>query len=159
MGLFMTFGVPIYASLISLFSKIGIQHALMARRKKLLSRPIDADEFIYAAEILSEPGSRTLNKGEFIIFTLLRLKVISPDEIEFLKEEFVKYDLNASDSLTLEELKQRGRVYEGHSKSMSMKLFEMVTITKSQQNLNDLCFDDVRHVDGEDKSDIDENNI
>lgn len=53
----------VYAFTMGHFALVGVTLAVEQEQNQLLNKPIEDGEFIFAANILSEPGSTTLNKG------------------------------------------------------------------------------------------------
>ena len=110
MGTYFLFGVPIYANCLGQFAGMAIQRAVMEDRMNKLKQPIDENEFMYCANILSPAGSDTLNCGEYILLELMRLKACTANQIESLKANFSRIDSHQTGFITMEELRQVGKV-------------------------------------------------
>ena len=110
MGIFMMVGVPLYAAAIGQFAHIAVGRAIAAREEKMLSRPIEDAEFIFAANILSPEGSQTLVLGEYILLELLRLGQTNQQQIEVLKKRFYALDKDKVGELAIWDLQRTGQV-------------------------------------------------
>lgn len=110
MGTYFLFGVPIYANCLGQFAMMAIQRAVLEDRMNKLKQPIDDNEFMYCANILSPAGSDTLNCGEYILLELMRLRACNANQIESLKANFNRIDTHQTGFITMEELRQVGKV-------------------------------------------------
>jgi len=110
MGTYFLFGVPIYANCLGQFAMMAIQRAVLEDRMNKLKQPIDDNEFMYCANILSPAGSDTLNCGEYILLELMRLRACNANQIESLKANFNRIDKHQTGFITMEELRQVGKV-------------------------------------------------
>eukprot|EP01034_Spumella_vulgaris_P036957 gene36957-45590_t len=110
MGVFMMIGVPLYACTLGQFAKIAITRAIEAREARLLKRPIEDAEFIFAANILSPEGSETLVCGEYILLELMRLGQTNQRQIEKIKSNFYKLDKYSVGELDINDLRRTGKV-------------------------------------------------
>jgi len=89
---------------------MAIQRAVLEDRMNKLKQPIDENEFMYCANILSPAGSDTLNCGEYILLELMRLRACNANQIESLKANFNRIDKHQTGFITMEELMQVGKV-------------------------------------------------
>jgi hypothetical protein len=89
---------------------MAIQRAVLEDRMNKLKQPIDDNEFMYCANILSPAGSDTLNCGEYILLELMRLRACNANQIESLKANFNRIDKHQTGFITMEELRQVGKV-------------------------------------------------
>jgi hypothetical protein len=110
MGVFMMVGVPLYAAAIGQFAHIAVGRAMARQEEKMLSRPIEDAEFIFAANILSPEGSETLVLGEYILLELMRLGQTNQQQIEAMKKRFYQLDQENRGELNIWDLQQSGRV-------------------------------------------------
>lgn len=77
-----------------------------------MERPIADTDFLFAANILSVKGSKTLTQGEFILLELMRLGRINASQINAMKKRFRSLDKQNRRELDFDELKQSGHVFE-----------------------------------------------
>lgn len=112
MGMYFLIGVPIYFMTMGQFAGMGIQYVTHKFNKKLLKRPIETDEFLYAANILSQQGSSTLVLGEYILLELIRLGLTTPEQIDEIKMRFKDLDDKNEGELSLKTLKDNGAVIQ-----------------------------------------------
>ena len=146
MGVFMMIGVPIYACTLAEFAKIAIAHAIEAREAKLLSRPINDAEFIFAANILSAEGSETLVCGEYILLELMRLGQTNQHQIEKIKRNFRLLDKQNLGELDINDLRRTGKVVTKQLrpgqivKKLRSRSYELLNIvrTPSKPDLTDV---------------------
>lgn len=110
MGIFMLFGVPLYAATLSQFARIAVQKAVRARERSLLGKPIKDQDFLFAANVLSPEGSTTLLLGEYILLELMRLEQTDQAQIESLKKKFFELDEQHCGELDIDDLRKAGVV-------------------------------------------------
>lgn len=110
MGVFMMIGVPIYACTMAQFARSAVARVVESREAKLLSRPIEDAEFIFAANVLSPAGSETLVLGEYILLELMRLGQTNQNQIEKIKKNFYRLDKHKVGELFIDDLRLAGHV-------------------------------------------------
>lgn len=110
MGLYFLIGVPIYTCTMGNFARIAIDKAMKENRKNMLKVSITEQEFVACCRILSDDSSNSLNCGEYILLELMRLRVVTPDQIRMLKKKFHKLDRDGLGVVTLDALKAEGSV-------------------------------------------------
>ncbi len=120
MGVFMMIGVPLYAAAIGQFAHLAVGRAIAAREEKMLRRPIEDAEFIFAANILSPEGSETLVLGEYILLELMRLGQTNQHQIELMKKRYYELDKEKRGELDIWDLQQSGRVVPRKLSSIEM---------------------------------------
>lgn len=121
MGFFMMVGVPIYAVAFGQYARLVISKTVQYQEEKLLNRPIEDAEFIFAANILSPEGSETLVLGEYILLELMRLGITNKRQIENMKEKFLELDTLNRGELDIDDLRKEGKVVESKSKKLMSK--------------------------------------
>ena len=92
MGTYMLIGVPLYALCLGKYGNIFASYALQQHNYKQLQSPIKEEEFLYACNLLSPPGSVTLNLGEYILLELMRVGSVDAETIQELKDRFLYLD-------------------------------------------------------------------
>eukprot|EP01035_Chromulina_nebulosa_P020007 gene20007-25980_t len=139
MGTYFVIGVPIYAVFVGEYASIIIRKAIERRNFELLSRPLESDEFMFAANILSPEGSDTLVCGEYILLELMRLGKTNANQIVRLKEKFHQLDKDNSSTLDIEDLQAHGMiiqskhpVYKLPIKNQAINLISRVIDTVTQ---------------------------
>lgn len=110
MGIYMLFGVPIYAAAMAQMARYTIGWLLRQRQEMLLNRPIEDAEFLLAANVLSPEGSETLVLGEYILLELMRLGRTNLRQIEEIKRRFHQLDKQKLGELELSQLQRDGLV-------------------------------------------------
>ena len=113
LGFFILVGVPLYAVTLGQFAGIAVEHAAEQKRKERMEQPIESRDFHYAATLLSEEHSSTLELGEFIILELMRLGVADRKQIRQIRNRFKELDIKKNSVLDYEELRLGGYVIEG----------------------------------------------
>ena len=117
-------------------------------------KPIREEDFLFAANLLSEPGSQSLTCGEFILLDLMRSGIVDASRIQTLKDLFIQYDVDKVGSLDMTDLIRlgaitpqsegnKGKYYEwGKKSSKKVKIVEMFTavdfVTPKKSKANDL---------------------
>ncbi len=98
------------------FASIGVRRAVKQIRNHHLQKSITANDFLFAAKLLSDNNSTTLVMGEFMFLQLLRLKRTTPKELESLKALFNEIDATVSSEnpgiLFFNDLKKFGYITE-----------------------------------------------
>jgi hypothetical protein len=110
MGLYLLFGVPIYAITVSQWARRFFADVAQEREDQIMSRPIEDVQFLYAASILSGEGSETLVLGEYIFLELMRLGLVDQERIEDLKTKFYELDPHSKGELDLSDLREAGKI-------------------------------------------------
>lgn len=87
---------------------MGIAYALGAENKKKLDRKITICEFQYACKILSHSTSTTLNMGEFILLSFMRLGHIDKHQIDVIRAKFLELDVDGKGELSQSDLQRLG---------------------------------------------------
>jgi hypothetical protein len=111
MGLFIVFGVPIYAVFIGHFAVKFVQGILRKHALNALAVQWEDSEFKVAALLLSPHSSETsVSCGEYVLFELIRLGYISEDDVRDLKERFLEFDPERKGYLHIDEMRKLGIV-------------------------------------------------
>ena len=112
MGLFFMGGVPFYAMTMSNFAFYIARHAIHMHAQRMVRTPVNYDEFLFSANLLSAKGhlSTSLNMGEYVLLNFMRLGVISGDQIVEFRDQFRELDKNDRGVLELKELEELGIV-------------------------------------------------
>jgi hypothetical protein len=122
---FVLFSKPflVYAVTLGYFGTVALNYCLDHAEKELLYSPVTLSEFKFAAELTSEPGSTTLNKGEYVLLELMRLGRISRDDTLLIIEKFDKLDVSPRDgTLTINELLASGVIIENNESNYSFNI-------------------------------------
>jgi len=114
MAIFFIGGVPFYAMTMGNFAFLLASRSMEAHILRMVRQPINHDEFIFSANILSPEGhkSTSLNQGEFILLNFMRLGIVSGEQIEQFSEQFRELDTAKRGVLELEDLQKIGVVVE-----------------------------------------------
>ena len=112
MGFFFIGGVPFYAMTMGNFAFLLARHAVAAHSQRMVRKPINREEFMFTANLLSARGhlSTSLNMGEFILLNFMRLGMITGDQIVQFREQFRELDPDGKGVLELAELEDLGIV-------------------------------------------------
>ena len=73
-------------------------------------KPIREEDFLFAANLLSDPGSQSLTCGEFILLDLMRSGIVDASRIQTLKDLFIQYDVDKVGSLDMTDLIRLGAI-------------------------------------------------
>ncbi len=110
MGVYFLIGVPIYAITIAQYARRLFGPLAVERELRLMDRPIEDSQFLYAANVLSPEGSETLVMGEYIILELLRLGLVDQARIEQFKQKFYELDVHNKGELEFSDLHAIGKI-------------------------------------------------
>eukprot|EP01040_Poterioochromonas_malhamensis_P000159 gene158-165_t len=110
MGVYFLIGVPIYAITIAQYARLVFGPLAVERELRLMDRPIEDSQFLYAANVLSPEGSETLVMGEYIILELLRLGLVDQARIEQFKQKFYELDVHNKGELEFSDLHAIGKI-------------------------------------------------
>lgn len=112
MGLFFIGGVPFYAMVMGNVAFVLARHAIDYHNKEMVRKPINYDEFLFTANLLSAKGhlSTSLNRGEFILLQFMRQGIICGDQVVQFREQFIMLDKESKGVLELDELEELGIV-------------------------------------------------
>jgi hypothetical protein len=120
MATYFLIGVPIYAITIAQYAIIFFGPLSIAQEQKLMDRPIEDAQFLFAANVLSPEGSETLVLGEYILLELLRLKLVDQERIEMLKRKFYELDIHRKEELDISDLQASGKIIPRKVHSIDM---------------------------------------
>jgi hypothetical protein len=90
----------------SQFAAAGVAYAAEAENQRRLHRKIKYSEFSFACRILSNSTSTTLTMGEFILLEFMRLGRVDADQIDKIRDRFLKLDKQQKGELSLEDLER-----------------------------------------------------
>lgn len=112
MGVFFIGGVPFYAMVMGNVAFVLARHAIDYHNQEMVRKPINYDEFLFTANLLSAQGhlSTSLNRGEFILLQFMRQGIICGDQVVQFREQFMMLDKESKGVLELVELEELGIV-------------------------------------------------
>lgn len=114
------FSSSVYAIGTGQFADLAIIYAREKKYAKILAQPVTKEEFMFAANLLSDEGSTTLVLGEYMLLELMRLGQTDGAQIETIRQKFLRLDEDDSGQLSLEELTAKGHVVPKKVASVDM---------------------------------------
>ncbi|KAL1524118.1 hypothetical protein AB1Y20_019027 [Prymnesium parvum] len=101
-------GIPIFAMALGKFAHLFVAKLLAARERRMLEKPISADEFAFAEQIFKADGKVDLS--EYMALELLRVGKVDVSMLKIIKSRFNRLDADNDGKLSKAEVLNKGHL-------------------------------------------------